>query len=72
MGKIKMDISDDLFNELPLNREELEEVLKLGLKQFNARRKKEMKSIIDDTFGAIPIRNHDLIEQVCEQAKYGE
>lgn len=72
MGKIKVDISEELFDKLPLDQEELEGVLKLGLKQFNVRRKKKITSIVDETFGALSVKNHDLIEQVREQAKYGE
>lgn len=72
MGEIKINISDQLLNELPLDKEKLAEVLKLGLKQFNARRKKKIKNIGDETFGALSIKDHNLIEQVCEQLKYGE
>ena len=72
MSEIKINISDKLLSQLPSNQEELEEVLKLGLKRINARRKIKTKNIAAETFGALPIKNHNLIEQVCEQAKYGE
>ncbi|ODS30963.1 MAG: hypothetical protein SCARUB_03925 [Candidatus Scalindua rubra] len=72
MVKIKVDVSNKLLNELPLDQEKLEEVLKLGLKQFNILHKRKIKSVVDETFGALPIKNHKLVERVCEQAKYGE
>jgi len=72
MAGIKIEIPTGLARRLPANREELEEVLKLGLKRFKAGHKKRLKNITEETFAALPIKNHKLIEQVMEQAKYGE
>ena len=72
MAGIKIEISTGLARRLPTSREELEEVLKLGLKRFKAGHKKQVKNITEETFAALPIKNHKVIEQVMEQAKYGE
>lgn len=72
MGKIKVDVSDKILKKLPLEQEKLEEVLKLGLKQYKVRYKMKKNNIVRETFGAIPIKDHDLIEKVREQARYGE
>jgi len=72
MAAINIEIPTRLARTLPASREELEEVLELGLKRFKARRNKRLKNITEETFAALPIKDHKLIEQVIEQAKYGE
>ena len=73
MGKIKTDVSERILEKLPLEQKELEKVLTLGLKQYSTRHKSKRKtSIVSKTFGALPIKNHDLIEKIRKQVKYGE
>ena len=73
MGKIKINVSDKILEKLPLEQNKLEEVLKLGLKQYSTRHKLTKKSsIVSKTFGALPIKNHNLIEKIRQQVKYGE
>lgn len=72
MAAINIEIPTRLARTLPASREELEEVIELGLKRFKARRNKRLKNITVETFAALPIKDHKLIEQVIEQAKYGE
>ncbi len=72
MAGINIEIPTRLARILPTSREELGEVLELGLKRFKARHNKRLKNITEETFAALPIKDHKLIEQVIEQAKYGE
>ncbi|MDR4506570.1 MAG: hypothetical protein MRK01_17505 [Candidatus Scalindua sp.] len=43
MGKIKTGTSKKILKSLPPEQEKLEAILKLGLKQYNVRNKKEKK-----------------------------
>ena len=71
MAEITIHVSDTLLRRLPKNQKDIEEVARLGLEHFTARRKKA-PGVVDSTFAALPMREHTLIEQVIEQTKYGE
>jgi hypothetical protein len=72
MAEITIRVPDTLLRRLPKNQEEVKEVVKLGLKRFAARRHHKARSIVDDTFAALPIRKHARIEELIEQTRYGE
>ncbi|OGQ77696.1 MAG: hypothetical protein A3F90_09090 [Deltaproteobacteria bacterium RIFCSPLOWO2_12_FULL_60_19] len=72
MKELKIRVPDTLLRRLPKKQEEMKEVVRLGLQRFAARRRKKARSVVDDTFAALAIRNHTRIEQLIEQTKYGE
>jgi hypothetical protein len=72
MAEITIHVPETLLHQLPKNQKDLEEVMRLGLEHFTARRHKKTSSVVDRTFAALPMRKHTLIEQVIEQTKYGE
>jgi len=43
-----------------------------GLKRSSVRRRQRTRSVVDDTFAALPIRKHTRIQQLIAQTKYGE
>lgn len=53
-------------------KEKILKVLKQNIKLIQTPRKKPKRSIVDETFAALSIKNHKLIEQIIEQVKYGE
>ncbi len=71
MGEIRIKVPNNLLRKLPKKHEEIQEVLRLGLRLLGSRRK-PARSIVDETFAALPIKSHKLIEEVIEQTKYGE
>ena len=72
MRAIKINVPDTLLHLLPKSKAERKEVVRLGLQRFNSRRRKNARSVADDTFGALAIRKHTQIEQLIEQTKYGD
>jgi hypothetical protein len=72
MAEIRIKVSDNLFQKLPKKQDDIQKVLRLGLQSLNTRRQKPARSIVDQTFSALPIKDHKLIEDVIEQTKYGE
>jgi hypothetical protein len=71
MAEITIHVPDTLLRRLPKDQKDIEEVVRLGLEHFTARRKKA-PAVVDSTFAALPMRKHALIEQIIEQTKYGE
>lgn len=72
MAETKICRSDPLLLRLPKNQEKVKDVTKLGPERFPVRRRQKARSVVDDTFAAIPIRKHAQIKQIIEQTKYGE
>ena len=72
MAEIRTKVSNNPFPKLPKRQRETREVLQRGLKPIHPLRKKPLRSVVDETFAAIPIKDHKLIAQVIEQLKYGE
>lgn len=72
MAEIRIKVSSNLLQKLPKKQNDIQKVLRLGLKHLIPRRRKTVKSVVDQTFAAIPIKDHKLIEQVIELSKYGE
>lgn len=71
MAEIRIKVSDNLFQKLPKKQDDIQKVLRLGLQSLNKRRRKSARSVVDQTFSAIPIKDHKLIEAVIEQTTYG-
>ena len=72
MRAIKIHVPDALLRKLPKSQAERKEVVRLGLQRFTSRRRKKTQSVVDDTFAALAVRKHAQIEQLIEQAKYGD
>jgi hypothetical protein len=72
MPEITIHVPDKLLRRLPKNPKDIEEVVRLGLEHFTARRQKQAAGVVDNTFAVLPLRKHALREQVIEQIKYGE
>ena len=72
MAEITIHVSETLLRRLPKNQKDIEEVVRLGLEHFTARRRKKTPGVVDSTFAALPMKKHTLIEQIIEQTKYGE
>ncbi|MBI5756422.1 MAG: hypothetical protein HZA12_05795 [Nitrospirae bacterium] len=72
MPEIRIKVSNNLLEELPKKKEEIQEILRLGLKLIKSRRRKAVRSIVEKTSAAISIKDHKLIEDVIDQIKYGE
>ena len=72
MAETKMRISDTVHFRLPKGQKEIKEVTRPSPKHFPAHRHQKTRSVVDDTFAALPIKKHAQIEQLIEQTKYGE
>ena len=72
MAEITIHVSDALLRRLPKNQKDIEDMVRLGLEHFTARRRTKAPGVVESTFAALPMRKHTLIEQVIEQTKYGE
>ncbi len=72
MAETKMRIPDTVLFRLPKGQKEVKEATRPGLKHFPARRHQKTRSVVDDTFAALPIKKHAQVEQIIEQTKYGE
>jgi hypothetical protein len=72
MRAMKTQVPDNLLGKLPKSQAERNEVVRLGVQRFTARRRKKAHSIVDDTFASLAIRKHAKIEQLIDQTKYGD
>ncbi|MBI5745741.1 MAG: hypothetical protein HZA13_01915 [Nitrospirae bacterium] len=72
MAEVRIKVSNDLFQKLPKKQEDIQKVLRLGLKLLKTPRQKPARSIVDETFASLSIKNHKLIKEVIEQTRYGE
>jgi hypothetical protein len=72
MKAIKIQVPDKLLRKLPKSEAERNEIVRLGLQRFSPRRRKNARSIVDDTFASLPVRKHTKIERLIDQTKYGD
>ena len=53
MVEIRIKVSDNLFQKLPKKQDDIQKVLRLGLKSLNTRRQEPARSIVDQTFSSV-------------------
>ncbi len=72
MTEMKMRAADTELLRLPKNQKGVKETTGPDLKRSPVRHFQKARSVVDDTFAALPLRTHTRIQQLIAQAKYGE
>lgn len=72
MRAVKNHIPDKLSRKLPKKPAKKSEVASVDLEGLASRRRNKARSVVDDTFAALPLKKHAKIEQLIDQTKHGD